>query len=137
MQWFLNFKNGEGQLATFLETLSAYTLKVEYRAGRVHNNADAMSRRPCYDTNCQYCFRYETRYGSDPLVETQPQLEGETAVKGMNVEQVRSATTNQNSVEHKISAISKDDDPVLFTGPLCMDDSFSGRAAMVKNIGAL
>ena len=129
LQWLLNFKNGEGQLARFLETLSAYTFKLEYRAGRVHNNADAMSRLPCYDTNCQYCSRYENRYGSDPLVETQPQLEGETAVKGMNVKQVCSATTNQNSVEHKISATSQDDDPVLFTGPLCLDDSFSGRTA--------
>ena len=63
------------------------------------------------------------------MTKTQPQPEGETAVKGMNIEQVHSATTNQNSVEHKISAISQDDDSVLFTGPICMDDSFSGRTA--------
>ena len=32
LQWLLTFKNGEGQLARFLETLSAFTFKLEYRA---------------------------------------------------------------------------------------------------------
>ena len=94
LQWLLNFKNGEGQLARFLETLSAYTFKLEFRAGRVHNNVDAMSTRPCYDNNCQYCSRYETKYGGDLLAETES--DSETAVKCMNGERVRSATTNQN-----------------------------------------
>ena len=63
LRWILNFRNtGEGQLARFLETLSAYTFQLQYRAGRVHSNADAMSRRPCYEDNCQYCERYEAKY---------------------------------------------------------------------------
>lgn len=66
LQWLLNFRNhGEGQLARFLETLSAYTYKIVHRSASAHQNADALSRRPCYDHNCQYCTRYESRYGSE------------------------------------------------------------------------
>ena len=63
LRWLMNFRNtGQGQLARFLETLSAYTFKLEYRQGRLHNNADALSRRPCYSDNCIYCTRYEKNY---------------------------------------------------------------------------
>ena len=63
LRWILNFRNtGEGQLARFLETLSAYSFQLKYRAGRIHSNVDAISRRPCYANNCQYCARYEAKY---------------------------------------------------------------------------
>ena len=63
LRWILNFRNtGEGQLARFLETLSAYSFQLQHRAGRLHLNADTMSRRPCYADNCQYCARYEVKY---------------------------------------------------------------------------
>ena len=129
LQWLLNFKNGEGQLARFLETLSAYTFKLEFRYGRLNSNADSMSRRPCYEHNCQYCSRYENRYGDELLAENHTQPIGESGKKCTNSEQVRSATTNHNSVEHKRCASLQDCDPVLFSGPLCADDSCSGRQA--------
>ena len=63
LRWILHFRNtGEGQLARFLETLSAYSFQLQHRAGRLHLNADTMSRRPCYADNCQYCARYEVKY---------------------------------------------------------------------------
>ena len=65
LQWLMRFKNYEGQIARWIETLSAYTFTVQHRAGRVHNNADAMSRRPCHNNNCKYCDRYERRYFPD------------------------------------------------------------------------
>ena len=52
LQWLMRFKNCEGQIARWIETLSAYTFTVVHRAGRVHNNADSMSRRPCHNEQC-------------------------------------------------------------------------------------
>lgn len=47
----------------------AYTFTVVHRAGRVHNNADSLSRRPCHNDHCKYCDRYENRYSSEALAE--------------------------------------------------------------------
>ena len=69
LQWLMRFKNCEGQIARWIETLSAYTFTVQHRAGRIHNNADALSRRPCKDDHCRYCDRYENRYSSETLTE--------------------------------------------------------------------
>ena len=47
LRWLLNFKNPEGQVARWLETLSAFDMKIEHRPGTQHRNADALSRIPC------------------------------------------------------------------------------------------
>ncbi|PJE77951.1 hypothetical protein CI610_03122 [invertebrate metagenome] len=47
LTWLINFKNPEGQMARWFEFLSAYRFKIEYRVGKAHGNADALSRRPC------------------------------------------------------------------------------------------
>ena len=47
---------------------SAYTFTVVHSAGRVHNNADSMSRRQCYNDQCQYCDRYEQRYSPEIML---------------------------------------------------------------------
>ena len=59
LRWFLNFKNLEGQLARWSELLGTYNFDLVYRAGRLHNNADGLSRRPC--ENCSYCTRVEAK----------------------------------------------------------------------------
>ena len=43
----MNFKNPEGQVARWLERLSSYDMKIEHRAGRLHSNADGLSRQVC------------------------------------------------------------------------------------------
>ena len=50
LTWLYNFKNPEGQLARWLEALQEYHFTIEHRKGRLHGNADAMSRKPC--TQC-------------------------------------------------------------------------------------
>ena len=50
LTWLYNFKNPEGQLARWLEALQEYNFSIQHRKGRLHGNADAMSRRPC--TQC-------------------------------------------------------------------------------------
>ncbi|MCG8046017.1 MAG: RNase H-like domain-containing protein, partial [Candidatus Thiodiazotropha endolucinida] len=47
LRWIMNFKNPEGQVARWLEILSAYDMKIEHRAGRLHTNADGLSRKVC------------------------------------------------------------------------------------------
>ena len=40
------FKNIEGQLARWMEELSQFDMSVVHRAGKLHANADALSRIP-------------------------------------------------------------------------------------------
>ena len=47
LKWLMNFKNPEGQTACWIEVLSSYDMKVEHRPGRLHSNADGVSRIPC------------------------------------------------------------------------------------------
>lgn len=47
LRWLMQFKNPEGQVARWLEILSTYEMKIEHRPGRLHRNADALSRIPC------------------------------------------------------------------------------------------
>lgn len=44
--WLLNFKHPQGQQARWLEELSQYDMVICHRPGRLHSNADALSRRP-------------------------------------------------------------------------------------------
>ena len=62
LRWLLNFKNPEGQLARWFEVLASYDFHIEHRAGRSHNNADALSRRPCYEICCPHCTRAEHNF---------------------------------------------------------------------------
>jgi hypothetical protein len=50
LSWLFNFKNPERQLARWFEVLASYDFRIEHRTGRSHNNADALSRRPCQET---------------------------------------------------------------------------------------
>ena len=59
LRWLFNFKNPEGQLARWFEVLASYDFKIEHRAGRSHGNADALSRRPCFEKECPHCIRAE------------------------------------------------------------------------------
>lgn len=62
LRWLLQFKNPEGQLARWIERLQSYDLSIEHRKGAKHNNADALSRRPC-DAECRHCARAESNEG--------------------------------------------------------------------------
>lgn len=57
LRWLMNFKNLEGQLARWNELLGTYNFSLEYRPGKLHTNADGLSRRPCQ--SCNYCSKVE------------------------------------------------------------------------------
>lgn len=57
LQWLLTFRNPEGQVARWIQTLQEYDFTPKHRRGRDHANADALSRIPCAGTNCRHCSR--------------------------------------------------------------------------------
>ena len=58
LRWLKTMKNPEGQLARWIGRLEQYDYCIEHRPGRVHNNADSLSRRPC-EPECHHCSRKE------------------------------------------------------------------------------
>ncbi|KRZ49542.1 Retrovirus-related Pol polyprotein from transposon [Trichinella nativa] len=52
LRWLTTFREPEGQVARWLESLAELDFEVEHRAGRLHGNADALSR-----TSCAQCGR--------------------------------------------------------------------------------
>ena len=60
LKWLLQFKNPEGQVARWLEQLQEFNFVTEHRSGKGHNNADALSRRPCNE-DCRHCQQNEAR----------------------------------------------------------------------------
>ena len=61
LSWLMNFKNPEAQIARWLEVMSSYNFSIVHRPGRLHRNADGMSRasRPCEP--CTYCDRQDLK----------------------------------------------------------------------------
>ena len=59
LRWLLNFRDIEGQLGRWSEYLGTYNFQLVHRAGRLHGNADSLSRRPCSD--CRYCDKVEMK----------------------------------------------------------------------------
>jgi len=52
LKWLHTFKRPEGTLARWIETLAEVDYTVEHRSGRLHSNADLLSRpfcKQCYD----------------------------------------------------------------------------------------
>ena len=68
LKWLLNFKNPEGQVARWIQRLQEYNFEIQHRQGLKHNNADALSRRPCLLQHCKHCDRLESKE-----VETTPE----------------------------------------------------------------
>ena len=53
--WLTRFREPCGQIARWLEELSQYDLQIEHRKGRLHVNADTLSRIP---DDLEYCPNY-------------------------------------------------------------------------------
>ena len=61
LQWLLSFKNPEGQMARWVQKLGQYDFEIRHRKGRMHGNADALSRRPCDEEECKYCDKRDIK----------------------------------------------------------------------------
>ena len=47
LRYMFNFKDPAGQVARWLEQLNSYQFEIQHRPGRLHGNADGLSRIPC------------------------------------------------------------------------------------------
>ena len=47
LKWLHSFRNPEGMMARWLETLQEFDITVQHRPGRQHSNVDGMSRPFC------------------------------------------------------------------------------------------
>ena len=56
LTWLLSFKNLDGQLARWIGKLDQYDFTILHRKGISHSNANGLSRRPCDNSSCRYCF---------------------------------------------------------------------------------
>ncbi|XP_030000944.1 uncharacterized protein LOC115426854 [Sphaeramia orbicularis] len=54
-----HFRDPEGQLTPWLETLQEFDFEIHHRAGLLHVNADSLSRHPCEEDECQYSLHEE------------------------------------------------------------------------------
>jgi hypothetical protein len=74
LRWLLDFKEPEGQLARWLQIIGTYDIQIQHRPGKLHGNADGLSRRPCKqcgrDDDGDLTCRVVTRAGGP--VETPP-----------------------------------------------------------------
>ena len=59
VKFYLRFKNPEGQITRWLETLSEYNFEIQHRPGRMHGNSDGLSRIPC--ELCLVCKKQEIK----------------------------------------------------------------------------
>ena len=44
LRWLRSFKEPKGQVARWIERLAEFDFTIEHRPGRLHGNADALSR---------------------------------------------------------------------------------------------
>lgn len=85
LNWIRRFKNPEGQLARWLEVLDTYNYQVQHRPGRVHANADGLSRRIC--GSCKFCKKLPDQ-ANEMLEETEEPLDSrEEKIRKIRLEQ--------------------------------------------------
>ena len=65
LAWLYRFKEPSGQLGRWLEELSQYDMRIIHRPGRLHTNADALSRLPQEDNACN-CYEAGSNLESLP-----------------------------------------------------------------------
>ena len=65
LRWLQTLRHPEQQLCRWLAVLQAFYFEIYHRAGKLHQNCDSLSRRPC-EENCKHCSRRE-QVGNDKI----------------------------------------------------------------------
>ena len=58
LRWIQTLRHPEQRLLRWLAVLQTFDFEIFHRAGKLHQNSDSLSRRPC-EENCKYCRRRE------------------------------------------------------------------------------
>ena len=75
LKWLNSFKNPEGQVARWLETLAEYNFSIVYRPGKEHQNADGLSRMVNYITETPIEPAWIETLGSEKIKKLQEEDE--------------------------------------------------------------
>ena len=84
LRWLFNFKNPEQQLARWLEVCASFNLIIEHRAGKKHQNADGLSRRPC-----KQCGRWDGLLAKEKEEREEARFEEEVMLSNERKESTR------------------------------------------------
>ena len=113
LRWLMQFKHPEAQVARWIEVLDTYSFEIEYRPGRNHGNADALSRIPCEGMNCVQCERMEHNMQERPIhvparlpkakLSDNDKQNRDVQETGANVFAVHGRNTNDSWIEEKSS----------------------------------
>ena len=101
LTWLQNFKEPQGQLTRWLEKPQEYQFCIVHRPGRLHNNADALSRIPC-----KQCGR--DSHMSQAVVAT---LTSSTIVCGYSHEGLRQMQAADSCISETLKAKERDLQP--------------------------
>ncbi|KAJ8401478.1 hypothetical protein AAFF_G00383970 [Aldrovandia affinis] len=93
LTWLLNFKNPEGQVSRWLETLQGYDFELRHRP-------DALSQWPCAAAGCEHCPRQEARAQLVPMVATLRTDNGEAGCLPLSPAQVQEAQERDAALTH-------------------------------------
>ncbi|KAL9967720.1 hypothetical protein ACROYT_G026009 [Oculina patagonica] len=99
----LEVKEPEGQLARWIEFMSSFSYEIEYRVSQRHQNADALSRRPCND-GCKWCKEWKK---VEQMVSVAVQTDVSPAVCGAFVVEQREALPDKQCETELSSASTK------------------------------
>ena len=106
----LQVREPEGQLARWIEFMSSFSYEIEYRAGQKHQNADALSRRPCND-GCKWCKEWKR---VEQMVSVAVQTDVSSVVCGeFVVEQREALPDKQSETEFSVCTEHCSSDPAL------------------------
>ena len=106
LQWLLQFKEPEGQIARWLEKLQQYDFNVAHGAINTHGNADALSRCPCLGENSTLCTMQEVM---DQLADTTDKL----LARAARVEGPVLPLTTDEEFGNWVWSMAQREDPVL------------------------
>ena len=87
LQWLLNLKQPSGRLARWISLIQAYSFTIQYRPGRVHNDAYGLSRR-------HYDITQDPHTQEGPS-ETEPHEDHVTAIQAAETGTSASSHTSQ------------------------------------------
>ena len=62
-------KNPIEQVAQWIEKLAPFDYTIEHRAGKLHSNADSLSRMPC-DGGCSECLKMTQKQNPQEIPDT-------------------------------------------------------------------
>ncbi|KAJ8346684.1 hypothetical protein SKAU_G00280850 [Synaphobranchus kaupii] len=140
LTWLLNFKDPEGQVAHWLEQLQGYDFEIRHRAGRLHGNADALSRRQCAAQECRYCSRQEERDQVSPdvaVVQASGDAEGWLPLTPMELREAQEADSMLGKVRGWLEAGQHPERSVVLAESPELKSYYSLYSSLVQRDGLL